>query len=253
MQTRDEVSQTTLANSFPLACTDVQKNCTPARFDVDQILSEHAPTGKYKVDPRHARAHVTLLRRNLLVSESDKSELSAFMETNVPKTPNPMNTRTFIRRKQATFGPQDYTFGKQRCVAVSRDWPKLIHRTLAQAKFLAVALQVDPVLYNTVHVNLYQDGASSLAPHADDEPELIAGMPIFSFTLLLGPGKPRKFEFYDKKKTVISSVVLNDGDVLIMCGTTQQETLHGLPRAPAKSSAHRLNLTVRAMHPVLRV
>lgn len=160
-----------------------------------------------------------------------------------------------IKRIQGTFGIH-YDFG-QGSNTISKDeyWPALVRKALNITQTLAQSMGFDPSLYNGVHANLYKHGGVGLAAHSDNEPILLEGAPIFSFTILSGVIKPRPFSIYDAPQARGSKpikrvdVVLNNGDLLIMQGDMQERYYHGIEEAkPFKQFEHsrRINLTVRA-------
>ncbi len=95
--------------------------------------------------------------------------------------------------------------------------------------------------FNSVLVNFYRDGSDAVSWHADDEPELGSQPLIASVSL----GASRDF-ILRRKHDVASkiSVSLENGSLLVMAGTTQQEWEHALPRRK-RVKQPRLNLTFR--------
>ena len=99
---------------------------------------------------------------------------------------------------------------------------------------------------NSVLANLYRSGADSMGWHADDEPELGATPLIASLSL----GTPRRFCLRPKPGVAgrRSEIVLADGSLLLMRGTTLARFLHSLPKA-AGVVGERINLTFRQVIP----
>jgi alkylated DNA repair dioxygenase AlkB len=98
------------------------------------------------------------------------------------------------------------------------------------------------VCFNSALCNLYRDGRDTMGMHADREPELGPSPVIASLSL----GAPRRFRLRHRKgkgKRQLD-LLLEDGSLLIMRGTTQQHYRHGVPREPALTAA-RINLTFR--------
>jgi alkylated DNA repair dioxygenase AlkB len=95
---------------------------------------------------------------------------------------------------------------------------------------------------NYALVNWYRDGNDYLGWHSDKERDLVAGAPIASVSL----GATRRFLLRDRKgkgdRTV--EVMVEDGSLLWMRGTTQQQWKHSLPRQPSVKGP-RWNLTFR--------
>lgn len=166
----------------------------------------------------------------------------------IPSTPNPMNPKYMIKRKQCTFGAQ-YTFAGQKSLSVPQDqWPTLVSRVLED-----VRQRSGSDAYNVVHTNWYPDGTAGLDPHADDERDMVPNMDIFSYTFLSEPGNPRGFQVYtmtDLKKPV-AEIFLNHGDLLVMRKGMQSCYKHGVKKSAAKrfQSLKRINMTVRAWKP----
>lgn len=105
--------------------------------------------------------------------------------------------------------------------------------------------EVSSAPFNSVLFNWYRSGSDSVAWHSDDEADLGSCPVIASVSL----GAPRKFSFKHKlDKTLKKDVVLSDGDLLIMAGSTQQYWLHQIPKT-TKPVGERINLTFRVVRP----
>jgi alkylated DNA repair dioxygenase AlkB len=102
------------------------------------------------------------------------------------------------------------------------------------------------VRFNSVLCNLYRDGRDAMGMHSDREPELGPTPVIASLSL----GTPRRFRLRHRKDKhrAAADLVLEDGSLLIMRGSTQQHYRHGVPREPAVTSP-RINLTFRQIQP----
>ncbi len=227
-------------------------------------LTPNAQNGRYCLelpdDTLRCDSSVVILRKALPITDAQTTELRTFMldETKVPKTPNPMNANTFVKRRQTTFGAL-YNFGqKVASQGYDQAWPQAVTDALRFAQQFAEARGIAKELYNGVHANFYPDGSAGVAPHSDYEGDMLRGMPIVSVTLLSGDKKPRPFSIYEKpvnkgeKPTKIADVILGHGDVIVMMGRMQESFLHGVePAKPLKEykNAERMNLTVRAFTP----
>jgi alkylated DNA repair dioxygenase AlkB len=89
--------------------------------------------------------------------------------------------------------------------------------------------------------NLYRDGSDSMGLHADDEKELGVNPVIASISL----GAPRKFRLKHRNlKEEKLDLILENGSLLLMQGTTQHYWKHELPRTK-KPVGPRINLTFR--------
>ena len=219
-------------------------------FDVAK-LGPWSPSGRYELGKE---SRVFLLRNALPLSASEVEEFRLKMEA-APATPNPMNTKTFLKRKQMTFGSK-YNFGQQ-CpaeVIPPDQWPTLPKACLKFAKQIADELNPgDAELYNVAHCNFYRDGSVALAPHSDAEGAMVQGKPIISFSYLTGDKLARAFAIYDLDGAFITSIDLNDGDVMVMAGAMQSHYKHGVPagKPPKKyKNSGRINVTIRCFREV---
>lgn len=104
---------------------------------------------------------------------------------------------------------------------------------------------------NGALVNWYADGEHYMGPHTDNEKELIARSPVFSLSL----GATRRFVFTRKPNSAKPSpdkgrleLMLQDGDLLVMGGTTQETHKHALPKMK-KCLDRRVNVTLRCFKP----
>jgi len=96
---------------------------------------------------------------------------------------------------------------------------------------------------NSVLCNWYRDGNDSMGRHADDETELWPDPTIVSVSLWA----TRTFRFRHKKDfTLTHSVVLSDGDILIMDKGCQLNRQHAIPKTTKKID-DRINLTWRLL------
>ena len=97
--------------------------------------------------------------------------------------------------------------------------------------------------FNSLLANLYRDGNDSVGWHADDEAELGENPTIASLSF----GESRRFLMKQKENEGEKlSLDLNNGDLLIMKGATQQNWLHQVPRSKKQLGA-RINLTFRSI------
>jgi alkylated DNA repair dioxygenase AlkB len=97
--------------------------------------------------------------------------------------------------------------------------------------------------FTNVLVNLYRNGADSVALHADDERVLGPEPVIASLSL----GATRTFHLRHKAREHPSiKLPLEDGALLIMRGATQRCWEHGVPKTK-RPVGERINLTFRRM------
>jgi alkylated DNA repair dioxygenase AlkB len=100
-------------------------------------------------------------------------------------------------------------------------------------------------IFNSVLLNYYRNGKDSVAWHSDDEPELGKNPTIASLSL----GVSRKFEIRSRLQPNINKIeiLLNNGDLLIMRGGTQENYQHQIPKMH-KVTESRINLTFRNIY-----
>jgi alkylated DNA repair dioxygenase AlkB len=96
--------------------------------------------------------------------------------------------------------------------------------------------------YNSCLLNLYHSGDEGMAWHSDGEKDLKRDGAIGSLSF----GAERKFAFKHKQSGDVVSLVLENGSLLVMKGTTQTHWLHRLPPT-AKIKTARVNLTFRTI------
>jgi alkylated DNA repair dioxygenase AlkB len=98
--------------------------------------------------------------------------------------------------------------------------------------------------YNACLQNWYEP-ESTMGLHSDDEAYLRATFPIFSVSW----GGSRRFLLRSKSSNEIKEFWLDDGDLLVMGGTTQKTHKHEVPKHRQKdaSTSNRINWTIRAV------
>ncbi len=101
--------------------------------------------------------------------------------------------------------------------------------------------------FNSVLVNCYRDGQDAMGAHSDDEPEL--GPTPFIASLSLGAARPFVFHSRHTPRRPAHRLVLPDGSLLVMAGTTQRWWKHSLPRT-RQPVGERINLTFRRVQPL---
>lgn len=96
--------------------------------------------------------------------------------------------------------------------------------------------------YNACLLNLYHTGDEGMGWHSDDEKEIMVNSSIASLSI----GAERKFAFKHKATKETVSVMLENGSLLEMKGSIQQNWWHSLPKTK-KVGVPRINLTFRQM------
>ena len=98
--------------------------------------------------------------------------------------------------------------------------------------------------FNSVLVTYYRNGDDHVNWHADDEDELGSEPVIASLSL----GATREFQFRHKRDDIMDSVLLYDGDLLLMRPGFQADWEHRVPSEPLITRP-RINLTFRTVMP----
>lgn len=103
--------------------------------------------------------------------------------------------------------------------------------------------EVARVRFNSALLNLYRDGNDSMGWHRDNE-KMLGAEPIIASVSL---GARRKFQFRNyRTKSVMHTMYLDHGSVLLMRGITQRHWEHRLPKS-AGLTEPRINLTFRVL------
>ena len=179
------------------------------------------------------------------------AEFASVWDAMPDPTPNPMNTSTFIRRRQGTWGEvREYHFTGQVSHGLGNidNAPAAVRRCVEDARHRAGPK--DAALYTGAHVNWYDGGGAWMDKHQDvATDERGAGLPIYSYTFLRGGLAYRDFAVYDCKtaKEAVATIPLRHGDMLAMAGDFQRHLWHSVPKQGSKrfASQQRLNVTVR--------
>jgi len=96
--------------------------------------------------------------------------------------------------------------------------------------------------YNACLLNLYPSGDQGMAWHRDNEVELIKHGSIASLSL----GATRRFLLRHNNSQQICELPLEHGELIEMCGVTQDYWQHSIPKM-RRVSEPRINLTFRQM------
>jgi len=158
-----------------------------------------------------------------------------------------------VRRRQRTYGSA-YRFAgdggdKARTTLSIETAPALVQRCVEEAAEVAKRLGYDNFVPDMAHVNWYPGGKAGIARHQDNEHDLEAGAPIFSFTFLAKGTPARIFRVAENKtgRGMLDLKPLN-GDLIVMHGDRFQDRLwHEVPKTAARSAmlGKRINVTVR--------
>jgi alkylated DNA repair dioxygenase AlkB len=140
------------------------------------------------------------------------------------------------KRKVAWYGDAEYAYTYSNTTK---------HALLWTADLLALKNLVEQqtgARFNSCLLNLYHDGDEGMAWHSDDEKSLGRNTTIASLSF----GAERKFAFKHKDTKQVVSLLLENGSLLVMKGTTQTHWLHRLPKT-TKVTRPRINLTFRTI------
>ena len=140
------------------------------------------------------------------------------------------------KRKVAWYGDADYEYTYSKTNKRALPWTK----ELVELKQMIEDKTGEK--FNSCLLNLYHNGDEGMSWHSDAEKELKKNGTIGSLSL----GAERKFTFKHKETKETISLILENGSLLVMKGTTQTNWLHRLP--PTKLiSTPRINLTFRSI------
>ena len=92
---------------------------------------------------------------------------------------------------------------------------------------------------NSVLINYYRDGKDKINYHSDDLSQIGENPVICSISL----GETRNFSFKHKETKSKLNFELNDGDLCVMKGDTQDKWYHAV--LPEENKSKRINLTFR--------
>jgi alkylated DNA repair dioxygenase AlkB len=136
-------------------------------------------------------------------------------------------------RKVAFHGDSDITYIYSRIEMHAAPWSKELEKL---NEFLMSEYGLD---FNSALVNYYRNGKDHMSWHRDDEPELGSKPVIASVNM----GATRDFFFRHNEGEKVA-LKLEDGDLLIMKGDTQDLWKHALPKR-LRVTEPRLNITFR--------
>ncbi|TZF83804.1 alpha-ketoglutarate-dependent dioxygenase AlkB [Pedobacter sp. BS3] len=147
-----------------------------------------------------------------------------------------MGKRIVTKRKVAWYGDAAFEYTYSNVNKYALPWTE----ELLTLKQLTEELSGES--YNSCLLNLYHNGEEGMAWHSDGETDLKKNGAIGSVSF----GAERKFAFKHKKSKKTVSLMLENGSLLVMKGTTQTHWLHRLPPSRKIHSA-RINLTFRTI------
>lgn len=144
--------------------------------------------------------------------------------------------RYITKRKVAWYGDHSYDYTYSNTTKRALPW------TAELLELKKIVEEASGTHFNSCLLNLYHDGSEGMAWHSDDEKALGKDTVIGSLSL----GAARKFSFKHKRTAERVDVLLDNGSLLVMKGSTQTHWLHRLP--PTVKVKHaRINLTFRTI------
>ena len=140
-----------------------------------------------------------------------------------------------IPRMESWHGDGNYTYSG--ITHEAKGWtPELVLVKKRIEKFVDIK-------FNSVLANLYRDGSDSNGWHSDNEKELGENPIIASLSL----GASRKFKLRNIRNGENIDLILENGSLLIMAGSTQAYWKHTVPKTKQNVSP-RINLTYRVVN-----
>ncbi len=141
-----------------------------------------------------------------------------------------------LDRKVALYAGEEQSYTYANIERIALPW------TTALLKLKALVEEKSGETYNSCLLNLYHSGKEGMGWHTDAEKELLEKGAIASLSL----GAERSFVFKHKESKHKVSVLLQNGSLLVMKGSTQKKWLHSLPKS-SKVHTPRINLTFRTI------
>lgn len=140
-------------------------------------------------------------------------------------------------RLTALFGNEKKSYSYSNITMQPHPWNELLTN---------IKLKVEKTTghtFTSVLLNLYRDGKDSNGWHADNEKELGQNPVIASVSF----GEKRSFQLkHNTIKKAKQTIVLENGSLLLMKGSTQHHWKHQIPKT-AKTINQRINLTFRTI------
>ena len=144
--------------------------------------------------------------------------------------------RITTKRKVAWYGDRPFEYSYSNTTKRALPWTQELLELREQVQ------KKTGETFNSCLLNLYHTGSEGMAWHSDGETDLKKDGAIASLSF----GAERKFAFKHKASKKSISLILENGSLLLMKGTTQTNWLHRLP--PTKTTAKpRINLTFRTL------
>jgi alkylated DNA repair dioxygenase AlkB len=140
------------------------------------------------------------------------------------------------KRMVAWYGDQDFEYTYSNTTKRALPWTSGLKELKAKVE------EISGEQFNSCLLNLYHNGLEGMAWHSDAEKDLKKNGAIGSLSF----GAERNFAFKHKLSNERVSVILENGSLLVMKGSTQTHWLHRLPPTTKILNA-RVNLTFRTI------
>ncbi|WP_017257298.1 alpha-ketoglutarate-dependent dioxygenase AlkB family protein [Pedobacter arcticus] len=140
------------------------------------------------------------------------------------------------KRKVAWYADSNFSYTYSNITRKALTW------TTELLELKKLVENITGIQFNSCLLNLYHNGDEGMAWHSDDEKSLGKNTAIASLSF----GAERKFAFKHKKTKQKVELVLQNGSLLLMHGSTQSNWLHRLPPTK-KINSPRVNLTFRTI------
>ena len=144
--------------------------------------------------------------------------------------------RIETKRKVAWYGDKAFEYSYSNNTKTALPW------TSELLELKKIAEDRSGEKFNSCLLNLYHNGSEGMAWHSDGEKDLKKNGAIASMSF----GAERNFSFKHKVSKERISLILENGSLLIMKGSTQSHWLHRLPPTK-KPFPPRVNLTFRSI------
>ncbi|MBK0382626.1 alpha-ketoglutarate-dependent dioxygenase AlkB [Pedobacter sp. SD-b] len=144
--------------------------------------------------------------------------------------------KIITKRKVAWYGEKPFGYTYSKTTKYALPWTN----ELLELKLLIEKESGET--FNSCLLNLYHTGEEGMAWHSDAETDLKKDAAIASMSF----GAERKFVFKNKETKHKVALILENGSLLIMKGTTQTYWLHRLPSTKTNLRL-RVNLTFRTI------
>jgi alkylated DNA repair dioxygenase AlkB len=138
------------------------------------------------------------------------------------------------KRKVAWYGDKNFEYIYSNNKKIAKPWTETLKKIKTQLQTFTGEQ------FNACLLNYYHNGHEGMAWHSDDEPMMKKHATIASISF----GAKRCFMFRHKQSKEQHALDLENGSLLLMCGTTQEYWKHSLP-VRKLIQAPRINLTFR--------